>query len=255
MADHLIAQFTPVIFMMGIIGMNHFINNQRADRRTAAEASRLRAALAAELRALLDIYKKNLQLIEKRADHILSTRSSVIVYRGSVARLTMLLEDPLIEQIVGVFAQNERIETVIAARSNFKCGLTYQFPVAEAPFDEWKVMFMEAAADVSFVCRALEGHRRASPGGNRRRLAAEIRSTDASVEPAGRGLISSADAAGAAAGVVAARLRRRSPDVRPRGRGLGMASGLSARSSPPQRHTQRCRNWVPAAGVQSIGRS
>lgn len=161
-ADHLIAQFTPVMFMMGIIAINHVINNQRADRRTAAEASRLRAALAAELRAMLDLYKTNLQLIEKRADHILSTRSSVIVYRGSVARLTMLLDDPLIEQIIGVFAQNEHIEAVIAARSNFKCGVTYQFAVQDAPFDEWKTMFMEAAADISFVCRTLEGHSHAA---------------------------------------------------------------------------------------------
>ena len=158
MAEHMIVQFTPVLFMLGMIGMNHFINNQRADKRTAAEASRLRAALAAELRALLDIYKKNLQLIEKKADHILSTRSSVIVYRGSVARLTMLLDDPLIEQIVGVFAQNERIETVIAACSSFKCGLTYQFLVTDAPYEEWKMMFTEAIANVSFVCCVLESH-------------------------------------------------------------------------------------------------
>ena len=157
-ADHLIAQFTPVFFMMSIIAINHLINNQRADRRTAAEASRLRAALAAELHAMLDLYGKNLRLIEKKEDHILSTRSSVIVYRGSVARLTLLLDDPLIEQIVGVFAKNEHIETVVAARSIFKCGLTYQFAVADANFDEWKRMYLETAADVSSVCRALEGH-------------------------------------------------------------------------------------------------
>jgi hypothetical protein len=157
-----IPQFTPVVLMMSIFVINHLINNQRADRKTAAEASRLRSALAAELRAMLDLYKKNLQLIEKRADYILSTRSSVIVYRGSVARLTTLLEASLIEQIVGVFAQNERIEANIAARSNFKCGLTYQFPLADANFDEWKMMFIEAAADVSFVCRALEGQNRTS---------------------------------------------------------------------------------------------
>ena len=162
MADHLIAQFTPIVFMMGIITINHLINNQRADRRTAAEASRLRSALAAELSAIHDLYKKNLQLIEKKADYILSTRSSVIVYRGSIARLTMLLEDRLIEQIVGVFAQNERIEAIVAARSNFKCGLTYQFQLVDAAFDEWKTMFMEAIADVSFVCRALEGYSQTS---------------------------------------------------------------------------------------------
>lgn len=107
-----------------MIAINHIINNQRADRRTAAEALRLRAVVAAELRVLLDIHKKNMRLIEKRADRIFSTRSSAIVYRSSVARLAMLLDDPLIAQIVGIFAQNERIETIIAARSNFKCGLT-----------------------------------------------------------------------------------------------------------------------------------
>jgi hypothetical protein len=161
-AGNWIPQLTPVLLMMSIFAINHLINNQRADRKTEAEASRLRSALAAELRAMLDLYKKNLQLIEKKADYILSTRSSVVVYRSSIARLTMLLDDPLIEQIVGVFAQNERIETIIAARSNFKCGLTYQFPVADAAFDEWKMMFVEAAADVSFVCRTLEGHNRES---------------------------------------------------------------------------------------------
>jgi hypothetical protein len=161
-AAHWIPQFTPVALMMSIIAINHLINNQRADKKTAAEASRLRSALAAELRAMLDLYKKNLQLIEKKADYILSTRSSVIVYRGSVGRFTVLLEDPLIEQIVGVFAQNERIEATIAARSNFKCGLTYQFAVADADFDEWKMMFTEAAANISFVCRTLEGHGRTS---------------------------------------------------------------------------------------------
>jgi len=162
-AGNWIPQLTPALLMMSIFAINHLINNQRADRKTEAEASRLRAALAAELRALVDIYKKNLQLIGKKTDHILSTRSSVIVYRGSVARLTVLLDDSLIEQIVGVFAQNERIETVIAASSNFKCGLTYQFPVADAPYEEWKTMYADSAADVSFVCRALEGHGRAEP--------------------------------------------------------------------------------------------
>jgi hypothetical protein len=158
MADHLFLQFTPVFLMMSIIAINHLINNQRADKRTATEAARLRSALAAELRAILDLYKKNLQLIEKKADHIMSTRSSVIVYRGSIARLTMLLDDGLIEQVVGVFAQNERIEASIAARSNFKCGLTYQFSLTDAAFDDWKTMFIDAAADVSFVCRALDGN-------------------------------------------------------------------------------------------------
>ena len=155
-AGNWITQFTPVVLVMSIIAINHMITNQRADRKTAIEASRLRSALAAELHALLDIYEKNLQLIEQKADYILSTRSSVVIYKGNLGRLTMLLDDPVIEQIVGIFAQNERIEAVVAAHSNFKCGLTYQFLLAEANFDEWTKRFEQAATDIVYVCRTLE---------------------------------------------------------------------------------------------------
>ena len=153
-----IPQFTPVVLMMSIIAINQLIVNQRADRKIAVEASRLRSALAAELRSLLELYNKNLQLIEHKADYILSSRSSVVVYRGNLGRLTMLLDDLVIEKIVEVFAQNERIEAVIAAHSNFKCGLTYQFLVTEAKFDEWKNMFEQASAAIVSACRMLERH-------------------------------------------------------------------------------------------------
>ena len=156
MTSHLVAQFTPVALMMSIIAINHLIANQRTDRKTAAETDRLRAALAAELRTLLELYSQNLQLIEQKADYILSSRSSVFVYRNNLARITMLLDPALIEQIVGVYGQNERIEGIMSARSNFKCGLTYQFLPAEARFDEWKYMFEQAAADILSVSRLLE---------------------------------------------------------------------------------------------------
>jgi hypothetical protein len=159
------AQFTPVVLMMGVIAINHLINNQRSDRKTASEASRFRSALAAELRGLLELYNENLQLIAQRADHILSTRSSLIVYKGNLGRLAMLLDDSLIEQIVGVYAQNERIEATIAARSNFKCGLTYQFAVADANFDDWRNLFDQAAANVLHVLRMLAGNNRISVAG------------------------------------------------------------------------------------------
>jgi hypothetical protein len=153
----LFVQFTPVILMMSVITINHLINNQRAERKTSAEASRLRSALAAELRSVLELYNKNLELIERKADHILSTRSSVVVYKGNLGRLTALLDDSVIEHVVRVFAQNERIEATIAAHSNFKCGLTYQFSVLEAKFDEWRKLFEQASADVSYVSRMLSG--------------------------------------------------------------------------------------------------
>ena len=162
LSSQLVAQLTPVVLMISIIGMNHLIANQRADRKTETEASRLRCALAAELRALLDLYCKNLQLIEQKADYILSSRSSVVLYRANLGRLATLLEEPSIQRVVSIFAQNERIEAVLSAHSNFKGGLTYQFSVTDAKFDEWKNMFEHVASDIECVCQTLEGRKHTS---------------------------------------------------------------------------------------------
>jgi hypothetical protein len=143
--------------MLTIVVMNHVITGQRNDRKSAGEATKFRAALAAELRAMLDLYEMNLDLISKKADYLLSTRSSIVVYKGNLGRLTMLLEQPAIEHVVAVFAQNERIEAVVAARSNFKCNLTYQFAPADAHFDQWKRMYEEASQSIVRTCRLLEG--------------------------------------------------------------------------------------------------
>jgi len=154
--SHWIGPFVPVVLMLSIVTMNYVVTGQRNDNRTAAEASRFSAALAAELRAMLDLYKMNLDLIEQKADYILSTRSSIVVYKGNLGRLALLLDKPAIEQVVGVFAQNERIEAVVAAHSNFKCNLTYQFSPAETKFDEWRQMYEQASSRVAFACRILE---------------------------------------------------------------------------------------------------
>ena len=151
-----ILHFTPVALMVSVVAMNHLMNNQRADKKLSIEASGLRSALSAELRALLAIYEKNLELIKRKADYILSTRSSVVIYRGNLGRLTTLLDASVIEQIVGIFAQNERIEAVVAAHSNFKCNITYQFSPADADYDEWKRMFEQAIADIADAFRILE---------------------------------------------------------------------------------------------------
>jgi hypothetical protein len=156
LANYWFAQFTPVALMMSIILMNHLITNQRADKRTETEASRLRCALAAELRAILDLYNKNLQLIEQKANYILSSRSSVVFYRANLGRLAALLEEPVIEQLVGVFAQNERIEAVLSAHANLKGGLTYQFSAVDANFDDWKTMFEQSSRDIKNVCGLLD---------------------------------------------------------------------------------------------------
>jgi hypothetical protein len=157
-----IAQFSPVALMVSIIAINHLISNQRADRKIALEAARLRVALVAELNSLFDLYKMNLQLIDQKANYIISTRPSLVVYKGTIARMAMLLDDSLIEQVIKVFSQNERFEAIVAARSNLKCGLTYQFSLAEANFDEWKKILEQAAANVECVSALLGRHNQAS---------------------------------------------------------------------------------------------
>jgi hypothetical protein len=162
LANYWVAQFSPVALMVGIIVINHLITTQRADKKTEREASRLRCALAAELRAILDLYNINLQLIDKRANYILSSRSSVVLYRANLARLATLLEATVVEQLVGVFAQNEQIEAILSAHTNLKGGLSYQFSVENANFDEWRTMLVQSSRNIEKVCGLLGDHKRAT---------------------------------------------------------------------------------------------
>jgi hypothetical protein len=157
-----IGPFVPVVLMLGAIIINHAVVNQRTDRKTAAEASRFAVALVAELRAMLELYRQNIRLIEQKADYLLSTRSSILIYKGNLGRLTLLLDKRAIEHVVAVFAQNERIESTVAARANFKCNLAYQFQTAEARFDEWRQMYEETLERIVTACRVLETQDRAA---------------------------------------------------------------------------------------------
>ncbi len=155
--NHLITPLIPVVLMVSIVITNHVVAGQRNDRKIAVEASRFSAALAAELRAMLDLYKMNLNLIEKKAGYLLSTRTMIAIYKGNLGRLTALLEKPAIGSVVEVFAQNERIESVVAAHSNLKCNLTYQFSPTDTNFDEWKQMYEQASRSIASACEILEG--------------------------------------------------------------------------------------------------
>jgi hypothetical protein len=152
-----VTPLVPVVLMLSIVVANHIVAGQRNDRKTAAEASRFSAALAAELHAMLNLYKMNLDLIEKKAGYLLSTRTMIAIYKGNLGRLTSLLEKPAIAHVVEVFAQNERIESVVAAHSNLKCNLTYQFSPADIKFDEWKQMYEQASLSIGSACQILEG--------------------------------------------------------------------------------------------------
>lgn len=155
--NHWIGPFIPAVLMLSIVIANHVVTGQRNDRKAAAEATRFSAALAAEMRAMLDLYKVNLDLIEQQANYLLSTRSSIAIYRGNLGRLAVLLEKPAIQHVVGVFAQNERIEAVVAAHSNLKCNLTYQFSQADTKQDEWKKMYERGSRSIISACQILEG--------------------------------------------------------------------------------------------------
>jgi hypothetical protein len=150
----------PVVLMVTIVITNHVVMGQRTDKKTATEASRFSTALAAELRAMLDLYNMNLDFIEKKNGYLLSTRTMIAIYKGNLGRLTLLLEEPAIAHVVEVFAQNERIESVVAAHSNLKCNLTYQFSPTDAKYDEWKQMYEQASRCIMSACKMLEDNSR-----------------------------------------------------------------------------------------------
>jgi hypothetical protein len=155
--SHVIATFLPALMMLSIVITNHIVAGQRMEKKTADESGRFVTALAAELRSMLELYQVNLGLIEQKADYLLSTRTSIVIYKGNLGRLTSLLDRTAIEPVVKVFAQNERIEAVVAAHSNFKCNLTYQFPPNDDKFAAWKQMYEQASLSVDTACRVLEG--------------------------------------------------------------------------------------------------
>jgi hypothetical protein len=147
--------FLPVMLMLGMVALNHFIMHQRAERRYALEASRLTSALLAELRALLKLYLTNLELIETKANYLLSTRSSAVIYKGNLGRFTSLFEPPLIEGLVTWFAENELLEARLAAQANSKGGIAYAV-TPETQIEEFRQMFATGADALRTACIALE---------------------------------------------------------------------------------------------------
>ena len=45
----------------------------------------------------------------------------------------------------------------MAAHSNLKCNLTYQFSPADSKFDDWKQMYEQASLKIASACQILEG--------------------------------------------------------------------------------------------------
>ena len=150
-----IYHFLPVLLMLVMVVLNHVIIHQRAERRYALESARLCAGLIAELRVLRELYEKNLDLLETKAGYLLSTRSPVMVYKTNLGRLTSLLDALTIQHLVTIFAQNERIEAVLAAHATCKAGLTYQL-TPESKVEELKEMYQRTARELAWASEALE---------------------------------------------------------------------------------------------------
>jgi hypothetical protein len=152
-----IIHFIPVLMMVGVLAINQTFTHQRVERRNDLEASRFRVALRAEMHALLDVYTTNLDLLARNCDYVLSARSMLVVYKGNLGRLTMLLDLAVIGQVVTAFAQNEKIESVLAVRAHPGNRPNCRIVLADMDLGELRRMYQAAAQDVAAACRALEG--------------------------------------------------------------------------------------------------
>src|SRR4051812_35769383 len=155
-----LSHWTPLFMMLGMVAINHAIMIYRAEGRLALEADRLRAALASELQMLADIYRTNIELINRKANYLLSARSPVLVYRHNLGKMTSLFDAALLERLVAHFAQNEIIEAVLAAHAQSKAGVSYQL-TAETKVGELKGMYQLALADAQRMQSLLRPGRRA----------------------------------------------------------------------------------------------
>ena len=159
MLENTHAWFFPLCYvsvMISVVLINQVTTHVRAGKRSALEACRLRGALGAELRSLQSLFAGNLNLLGREANYILSGKTSAAVYKGNLGRLTTLLDRPIIEQVVAIYAQNERIEAMLAACAKPSGGLAYRVSPGEVDLQELKVMYQEALENIAVICEALQ---------------------------------------------------------------------------------------------------
>lgn len=146
-----------ILMTVSVVLVNHVTTHVRTEKRFALEACRLHGALSAELRSLQSLFTGNLKLLERDPSYILSGKSSALMYKGNLGRLTTLLDRPIIEQVVAIYAQNERIEAILTACAKPNAGgLAYRVTPGEVDLQELKVMYEEAVKDISVICETLE---------------------------------------------------------------------------------------------------
>ena len=143
-----------LIVMLGTLTINHVLNRQQAEKRVALETMRFRLALSIEMQALSTLYDDNLDLLNRDCEYVLSTRQSII-YRGNLNRL-MSLDAPVLEQVVAVYAENERIEAFLAANAKSANAMSYRIAPATPETAALKRMFAAAGSNLTRARETLE---------------------------------------------------------------------------------------------------
>jgi hypothetical protein len=175
--------FAPVMMMLLIVVMNHMLTHHRSGQRDDVEEARLRAALLAELRALRDAYRKNIDLIDARAECLISTRAPVIIYKSNQGKLMSVFDAAALEKIVTVYARNEIMEATLSASAQPHGGLSFKLG-PDTDVEPLRRMYAEGVQHIVRTCRALvpeEADAQAAPA--RPRIASE---TAPAVSEAGR---------------------------------------------------------------------
>jgi hypothetical protein len=108
------------------------------------------------LRALLDLHSRNRCLLECKPEYLLSSRSLLAIYRGNLARVTVLLDSDAIAKVVAAFAENERIEALLTTRAQPKGGASYKIVPGEMDYQELRLMYENAERTIMAAVASLD---------------------------------------------------------------------------------------------------
>jgi hypothetical protein len=123
----------------------------------------LRAGLLAELHALLDLYESNLALLARKADYLLSSRPLVAIYKGNLGRVTAQLDSDVVGKVVVSFAQSEKIESLLTARTQPKGGLSYKIESGDFDFEELSEQYEKGKRAILSATQALQNAEKSEP--------------------------------------------------------------------------------------------
>ena len=147
MWEHTAVMLPYIIIMVSTLALNHLLNRQQADKRTRVETNRFQLALLTEMQALGNLYDDNLDLLSRGNENLLSARHLALVYKGNLGRL-LTLDASLLERVVAIYAENERIEAFMAASSKSATALSYRIAPDGSALATLRSMFTTAASNM-----------------------------------------------------------------------------------------------------------